>query len=120
MEGRLEREGKRGSRPAPLTMVFSIQVFLENYFHSRGLKDSTQYAVSLASLYDRKRYDRSSSEFLSAMRLLRTSFFKRNENLHRDTFEKKILDLLDNEFKKKELFSSQRQSRQGLKLLAGA
>ena len=96
-------------------MIFSIQTFLENYFHHRGLRDTSQYAVALATLYDRKRRGSTVGEFLTAMRQLRTSFYKRNEHVSRATFEKSVLSLLDNEFKKKESFSSQRQSQQELR-----
>lgn len=100
-------------------MIFSIQTFLENYFHRCGLKDTSQYAVTLATLYDRQRQGSTVSNFLAAMKLLRTGFYKRNEHLQRVVFEKKILGLLDAEFKKKEFSSSQRPSRRELKLRVG-
>jgi hypothetical protein len=101
-------------------MIFSVQRFLEDYFHRCGFGDTDQYAVSLATLYDRKRQLKTVPAFLSAMKHLRTGFYKRNERLQRAAFEKKLLTLLDSEFKKKELFSSQRRSRQELKLRASA
>lgn len=101
-------------------MIFSIQRFLEDYFHRCGFSDTDQYAVSLATLYDRKRQSKTAPDFLSAMKQLRTAFYRRNERVQRAAFEKKILTLLDNEFKKKESSSSQRRSRPELKLRASA
>jgi hypothetical protein len=99
-------------------MIFEIQRFLENYFHRCGFSDTDQYAVNLATLYDRKRHVKTGPFFLAAMKQLRTTFYRKNEQIRREAFEKKILSLLDREFKKKEYSSSQKQSPQELKLRA--
>ncbi len=82
-------------------MIFSIQRFLEDYFHRCGFGDTDQYAVSLATLYDGRRQVKTVPSFLSAMKQLRTAFYKRNGRLQRAAFEKRLLTLLDSEFKKK-------------------
>ena len=99
-------------------MIFAIQRFLENYFHRCGFNDSDQYAVHLATLYNRKRHAKTGPFFLAAMKQLRTTFYRKNQQIRREAFEKKILILLDREFKKKESFSSRKQSPQELKLRA--
>jgi hypothetical protein len=99
-------------------MIFSIQTYLENYFNRRGLVDNDQYAVHLAELYDRERYDKTEALFLQAMKRIRTVFFKRNGAIQRDAFERKILDLLDSKFKKKECSSHLRRSSQESRLRA--
>jgi hypothetical protein len=99
-------------------MIFSIQRFLEDYFHRCGFKDSSQYAVSVAALYDRERHRKDVPSFLAAMKRLRTTFFRRNESIQRPVFEKRILAILDTEFKKKDFVSSHKPSRQELKLRA--
>jgi hypothetical protein len=75
---------------------------LEDYFHRCGFSDPDQYAVNLAALYDRKRHPGAAPAFLLAMKRLRTSFYKQNSRLVRPAFEKRILKLLDDNFKKKE------------------
>jgi chemotaxis methyl-accepting protein methylase len=97
-------------------MIFSVQRYLEEYFNNRGLSDPDQYAVLLAKLYDRERSSKTVTEFLSAMKRIRTVFFRRNANLERDKFNRNILTLLDSKFKKKECSSSLERSQQGLKL----
>jgi hypothetical protein len=99
-------------------MIYSIQVYLENYFHRCGLTDPDQYAVSLARLYERHRDRKTAPAFLTAMRRLRTVFYKHNERTQRAPFERKLLILLDAKFKKKEFCSSRRHSLRGLKLRA--
>jgi len=101
-------------------MIFSIQSYVENYFNRRGLDVPDQYAVALATLYDRQRLGKTTTEFLSAMRRVRTVFYKRNDHIQRDTFDRRMLALLDSRFKKKDCSSSQRQSPQRLKPPAAA
>jgi hypothetical protein len=101
-------------------MIFAIQTYLEDYFNRRGLSDPDQYAVALARLYDRGRHGKTIPEFLSAMKRVRTVFYKRNDHVQRDTFDRKMLALLDTRFKKKGCSSSQRQSPRELKSLATA
>lgn len=82
-------------------MIFSIQRYLEDYFHRRNLEDMDQYAVSLANLYDRERRGMKEDEFLRSVRRLRTVFFKKNSHVDRGRFERNLLGALDRRFKKK-------------------
>jgi hypothetical protein len=99
-------------------VIFSVQRFLENYFHRCGLIDTDEYAINLATLYDGKRQGKTARFFLGAMKQLRTTFYRKNGQVRRQEFETKILNLLDREFKKKGHSSSQKRSPQGLKLRA--
>jgi len=99
-------------------VIFSIQSYLEDYFNRSGLPDSDRYAVSLAALYDRERHRGTAGKFLSAMRRMRTVFYKRNSTVSRAKFEKKILQALDTKFKKKDFIPSLRRSSKELKLQA--
>ena len=99
-------------------MIYSIQSYLENYFNRCGLADPDQYAVSVAKLYDYERQGKTVAAFLSAMKRIRTVFYKQNRRTQRLAFERNILTLLDSKFKKKESCSSQRQSQEKLRLLA--
>ncbi len=101
-------------------MIFSIQRYLEDYFNRCGFSDPDQYAVNLAKLYDRERHGKTVDAFLPAMNRIRTVFYKRNLQVHREVFDRKILTLLDSKFKKKDYCSSQRQSPQELKHRASA
>ena len=82
-------------------MIFSIQTYLEDYFNRRGLGDPDQYAVALAALYDRERHGKTAPAFLAVMRRIRTTFYRRNNSIQRDTFESKLLPVLDRKFQKK-------------------
>lgn len=84
-------------------MIFSIQTYLEDYFNRRGWGDPDQYAVALARLYDRERHGKSAPVFLAAMKKIRTTFYRRNDELDRGEFEGKLLAALDSKFKKKRL-----------------
>jgi len=95
-------------------MIFSIQRYLEDYFNRCGLGDPDQYAVNLAKLYDRERHGNTTPDFLSAMKRVRTVFYKTNERIQRAAFERKILTLLDNKFKKKDHLPFQKPSQQKL------
>jgi hypothetical protein len=101
-------------------MIFSIQSYVEDYFSRRGLDDPDQYGVSLAKLYDRQRHAKTVPEFLSAMKRVRTIFYKRNEQIERASFDRRLLTLLDSKFKKKVCGSSQKQSPQRLRLPGAA
>jgi hypothetical protein len=101
-------------------MIFSIQSYVEDYFNRRGLADPDQYAVALARLYDTGRQGKTPSEFLSAMKRLRTVFYKRNDHVERDTFDRRMLALLDSRFKTKDCSSFQEQSPKRLKPPAAA
>jgi hypothetical protein len=101
-------------------MIFEIQSYIEDYFSHRGLEDTDQYAVALARLYDRQRHGKTAPAFLSGMRRIRTVFYKRNDRVERDSFDRKMLALLDGRFKKKDYSSSQRQSPRGLRHPAAA
>ena len=101
-------------------MIFAIQSYVEDYFNRRGLDDPDQYGVALARLYDRQRHGKTISQFLSAMKHIRTVFYKRNDHIQRDTFDRKMLALLDSKFKKKDCSSSQNKSPQRLKPPAAA
>jgi len=96
-------------------MIFAIQTYLEDYFSNRGLSDADHYAVSLSRLYDRSRHGMAEADFLSAMKKIRTVFYKRNNGFERKSFERKLLNLLDGRFKKKDCCSSQKHSPQGLR-----
>jgi hypothetical protein len=89
-------------------MIYSIQSYLENYFHRRGFEDVDNYAVNLARLYNHHRHRSSVQSFLTAMRRIRTVFYKQNATGQRPAFEKRLLGLLDSHFKKKAWFSSPR------------
>ncbi len=101
-------------------MIFAIQTYLEDYFNRRGFGDYDQYAVALAKLYDRERHNKTAPEFLSAMKRIRTVFYRRNDRIQRETFDSRMLTLLDSRFKKKDCYTCQRQSPKKLKLLAAA
>src|SRR5437867_12573319 len=101
-------------------MIFSIQSYVEDYFNRRGLADPDQYGVALARLYDRQRHGKTIPEFVTAMRRIRTVFYKRNDHIQRDTFDRRLLAPLDGRFKKKDCSSAQRQSTQRLKPAAAA
>lgn len=99
-------------------MIYSIQSYLENYFNRCGLADPDQYAVTLARFYDRQRHGKTTPAFLSAMKRLRTVFYRQNQHTERSAFERRILTLLDTKFKKKESSSSQTRSPKKLRLRA--
>jgi hypothetical protein len=101
-------------------MMYSIQTYLEDYFHKLGLDDSDRYSVSLARLYDRERHGKSTSAFLVSMKRVRTGFYKQNENIPRSVFESRILKLLDGKFKKKVFCTSPKQSLGKFRLRASA
>jgi len=101
-------------------MIFSIQTYLEDYFNRRGLADPDQYAVTLARVYDRERHGKAVPVFLAAMKRIRTSFYRRNDHVQRETFERKLLTVLDSRFKKKDCSTSQRRSPKELKPPAAA
>jgi hypothetical protein len=81
-------------------MIFSIQRFLEDRFHRRGLTDVDQFAVSLANFYDSHRQGRTQEEFSRAARRLHTAFFRNNRELRRDEFVLDLVRQLDRRFKK--------------------
>jgi hypothetical protein len=101
-------------------MIFSIQTYLEDYFNRRGLGDPDQYAVVLARLYDRERHGKTVPVFLATMKRIRTTFYSRNDHIQRETFERKLLTVLDSRFKKKDCSTSQRRSQKELKPPAAA
>ncbi len=82
-------------------MIFTIQHFIEDYFHRLNLSDTDQYSVRLANLYFQKRAGESSKDFLNIMHRVRTVFYKNNSNIDRSEFEANFLKLLDSRFKKK-------------------
>jgi len=84
-------------------MIFAVQRFLEDYFSKRGLHDPDQYAVSLANFYYRKRKVTSGKSFLQFAHRIRTAFYRTNHQVDRVVFEKTIVALLDDRFKKKEV-----------------
>jgi len=100
-------------------MIFSIQRYLEDYFHRCGFTDIDQYAVSLAALYDRQRHRVSMQRFISIMGRMRTTFYKSNKYISRVPFEKKLLALLDSKFKKKDFSSSVKRSPRELRHQVG-
>jgi hypothetical protein len=84
-------------------MIFAIQRFLEDRFDRRGLADVDQYAVTLANRYATERRGQSKTQFLTAVRRIRTVFFRNNPGLQRRAFEVEIIDLLDRHFLKKKV-----------------
>ena len=82
-------------------MIFSIQHFLEDYFHHRNLSDVDQYAVKLANLYALRRKGKTGADFLKAMSRLQTVFYRNNSHLNRASLERDMLLHLDRRFKKK-------------------
>jgi hypothetical protein len=97
-------------------VIFALQTYLENYFNRLGLSDTDEYAVSLAALYDRERHSETAAEFLSLMKRMRTVFYKRNSHSPRAQFEKKLLQMLDSKFKKKDYAPSPKKSSRELRL----
>jgi len=81
-------------------MIFSIQHFLEDYFHHRNLSDVDQYAVKLANLYALRRKGKTGADFLKAMSRLQTVFYRNNSHLNRASLERDMLLHLDRRFKK--------------------
>jgi hypothetical protein len=96
-------------------MIFSIQRDLEDYFNRCGLTDPDQYAIAVATLYDRQRQKKDKNAFLSSMARLRTVFFRTNSGVQRATFERKVLVHLDVKFKKKVYSSFPKPSLRELK-----
>lgn len=94
-------------------MIFAIQSYVEDHFNRRGLDDPDQYGVALAKLYSLHRHEKSVSEFLAAMKRIRTIFYKRNDITERETFDEKMLTLLDSRFKKKTSPRPERRRRKG-------
>jgi len=82
-------------------MIFSIQHYLEDYFHQRNLSDVDQYAVKLANLYALRRSGKAEPDFLKAMSRLQTVFYRNNSHLNRASVERDMLLRLDRKFKKK-------------------
>jgi len=82
-------------------MIFSLQRFIEDHLQRRGLRDVDQYAVKLANAYGRERRKKADKPFLEAVHRIRTVFFRNNSQLDRRSFERSLVSLLDNEFKKK-------------------
>jgi hypothetical protein len=101
-------------------MIFAVQRCLEDYFNQCGCPDPDLYALTLAELFDKERGRKSTKQFLSAMRRIRTIFYRRNNQLERDSFERKVLGLLDTRFKKKDQNSSHAASQKELKRRATA
>lgn len=96
-------------------MIFGVQRSLEDYIAQRGLNDPDQYSVMLAKLYSRERAAKSEESFLSAMRKMRTAFFRANPKIQRSPFERTVLARLDAKFKKKDSSSPLQASQQRLK-----
>jgi hypothetical protein len=101
-------------------MIFEVQSFIEDYFHSRNLADPDRYAVALARLYDRTRYGTTEDGFMASMRRIRTVFYRRNGLLRGQQFDAQLLGRLDHRFKKKDSRLSTRQSPRALKSRAAA
>jgi hypothetical protein len=82
-------------------MIFSLQRFVEDYLQHRGLRDVDQYAVKVSNLYARERRRKTNKLFLQTIRRIRTVFYRNNSQLDRPSFEKSLVSVLDNQFKKK-------------------
>lgn len=83
-------------------MIFSIQRYLEDYFEQRGLSNTDQYAIQIASLYDQLHVNSSEEDVLKAMHSVHTIFFRNNASLNRVQFERDLLSRLNIQFKKKD------------------
>lgn len=82
-------------------MIFTIQRYVEDYFAAKGFRDTDQYAVKVANLYDTYRDPTESlDEFSRRMRRIRTAFFA-NNRVERKAFEAQFLARLDRSFLKK-------------------
>lgn len=82
-------------------MIFSVQRYIEDYLSRRSLSDVDQYAVKIANLYAKRRSELEYDGFLRAMKKIRTVLFKNASSVARADFEKRLLELLDKNFKKK-------------------
>ena len=82
-------------------MLFSIQIFLEEYLANRNIVDSDGYAVRLANLYYYYRANIGESQFFKRLSNIRTIIFVKNSIKDRKYFEQSIVRLLDSKFKKK-------------------
>lgn len=83
-------------------MIFLIQRYLEDRFDASGLADPDQYAVQLANLFFQERVNLTEEDFLSRLHRLRTVFYRRNKELDRKAFERRLLKDLDRKYKKKQ------------------
>lgn len=81
-------------------MNFSVQSYIEDYFHQRNLRVHDNYAVRLASLFVSRRVGAKEPEFLAMMRRISTVFYANNSGLSRVDFEQKLLKHLDAQFRK--------------------
>ena len=80
-------------------MIFSIQRFLEDHFERRGLTDVDQYAVRVASVFDRVGSRTSEETLARELGRLRTAFFRRNHDLDRKEFEARLAATLRRRFR---------------------
>jgi len=81
--------------------IFSVQRFLEDHFERRGLADVDQYAVRVANAFERLGPSATDKTLAVALGRVRTTFFRRNHDLHRKEFELRLSATLRRRFKKK-------------------
>ncbi len=81
-------------------MIFSVQRFLEDHFERRGFTDVDQYAVRVASVFDRLGPRASEETLARKLGRLRTAFFRRNHDLDRKDFEARLAATLRRRFQR--------------------
>lgn len=81
-------------------MIFSLQHYIEDYFHRRNLSDVDQYAVRVANCFV-DRMEETDDQLLKSVHRIRTIFFQNNSHLNRQEFEANLASMLRSRFKKK-------------------
>lgn len=81
-------------------MIFTIQVYIEDYLRNRGISDTDGFAVKLANLYFYDRGKFSKQEFLRKASRLKTIIYKHNQ-ITANFLLNTLIDRLDKEYKKK-------------------
>lgn len=81
-------------------MIFSVQHYVEDYFHRRNLSDVDQYAVHIANCFADST-DETEGQLLKSIHRIRTTFYRNNPHLDRIEFESSLIRLLRARYKKK-------------------
>lgn len=82
-------------------MIFSVQRFLEEHLERRGLADVDEYAIRAATAFERAGVRPTDARIVRELARVRTTFFRRNTQLNRKEFERKLAGVLRVRFKKK-------------------
>jgi hypothetical protein len=80
-------------------MIFSVQHYIEDYFHRRNLSDVDQYAVRAANCF-MNCFEETDDQLLKSLHRIRTIFFQNNSQLTRKEFEANLISMLRSHFKK--------------------